>query len=92
MTSPLRRPLLAGNWKMNLTLAQSVELARAVASDAAGASGEVAVCVPFTAIAAVGEALRGSPVRLGSQDLYWEAAGAFTFGMKTRSPRVIRQA
>jgi len=78
MSSPLRRPLIAGNWKMNLTLAQSLDLAKAVTQGAAAASGEVAVCVPFTAIAAVGEALKGSPVRLGAQDLYWEAQGAFT--------------
>jgi len=78
MSSPLRRPLIAGNWKMNLTLAQSVDLARAVKEGAAAASGEVAVCVPFTAITVVAEILRGSPVRLGSQDVYWEAQGAFT--------------
>jgi triosephosphate isomerase len=78
MTHPVRRPLLAGNWKMNLTLAQSVELAKALRDGAAAASGEAAVCVPFTAIAAVGEALKGSPVRLGAQDVYWEASGAFT--------------
>jgi triosephosphate isomerase len=78
MTHPARRPLLAGNWKMNLNLAQSVELAQAVRDGAASASGEAAVCVPFTAIAAVGAVLKGSPVRLGAQDLYWEASGAFT--------------
>jgi triosephosphate isomerase len=78
MSSPLRRPLIAGNWKMNLTLAQSVELARSVKEGAASASGEVALCVPFTAIAVVGEVLKGSQVRLGAQDVYWEASGAFT--------------
>jgi triosephosphate isomerase len=78
MTHALRRPLLAGNWKMNLTLAQSVDLAKAVRDGASAASGEVAVCVPFTAIAVVGEVLKGSPVRLGAQDVYWEASGAFT--------------
>jgi triosephosphate isomerase len=83
MTSPLRRPLLAGNWKMNLTLAQSVELARAVKNGAASASGEVAVCVPFTAITVVAEVLRGSPVRLGAQDVSWEASGAFTGEIST---------
>jgi triosephosphate isomerase len=83
MTSPLRRPLLAGNWKMNLTLAQSVELARAVKDAAASASGEVAVCVPFTAITVVAEVLRGSAVRLGAQDVSWEASGAFTGEIST---------
>ena len=78
MASPLRRPLIAGNWKMNLTLAQSVELAKAVKEGAGSAAGETAVCVPFTAIAVVGEVLKGSPVRLGAQDLHWEASGAYT--------------
>jgi triosephosphate isomerase (TIM) len=83
MSSPLRRPLLAGNWKMNLTLAQSVELARAVKDGAAAASGEVAVFVPYTAITVVAEVLRGSPVRLGAQDVSWEASGAFTGEIST---------
>jgi len=78
MTSSLRKPLIAGNWKMHLTLAQSVELAKAVKEGAAGAAGEVAVCVPYTAIALVAETLRGSSVRVGAQDLYWESHGAFT--------------
>jgi triosephosphate isomerase len=76
MSSTLRRPLIAGNWKMNLTLAQSLELARAVRGGTS--AGEVAVCVPFTAITVVAEALRGSAVRLGGQDCYWEASGAYT--------------
>ena len=83
MTSPLRRPLLAGNWKMNLTLAQSVELARAVKDGAASASGEVAVFAPYTAMTVVAEVLRGSPVRLGAQDVSWEASGAFTGEIST---------
>ena len=83
MTSPLRRPLIAGNWKMNLTLVQSVELARAVRDGAAAASGETAVCVPFTAIAAVAGVLKGSSVRLGGQDCFWEASGAFTGEVST---------
>ena len=78
MASPLRRPLLAGNWKMNLTVAQSVELAKLVAGGAGSASGEVAVCVPFTAIAVVSEVLKGTGISLGAQNCHWEAAGAYT--------------
>lgn len=78
MSSPLRKPLIAGNWKMHLTLAQSVELAKAVAASAQGAAAEAAVCVPFTAITVVAQTLKGSSVRVGAQDLYWEAQGAFT--------------
>lgn len=78
MTSSLRRPLIAGNWKMHLTLAQSVELAKAVKDASSGAPGEVAVCVPFTALSVVAQVLQGSPVKLGAQDVYWEPQGAFT--------------
>ena len=78
MASSLRKPLIAGNWKMHLGLKQSVELARAVQDGAKGASAEVAICVPFTAIAVVAEAIKGGRLRLGAQDLYWEAQGAFT--------------
>lgn len=78
MTSSLRRPLIAGNWKMNLTLAQSASLAKAVKEGSSGAPGEVALCIPYTAIPVVAEVLKGSSVRLGAQDLHWEAQGAFT--------------
>jgi triosephosphate isomerase len=78
MASALRRPLIAGNWKMNLTLAQSLELAKLVAGGAESASGEVAVCVPFSAITLVGEGIKGSSVRLGAQNCHWEASGAYT--------------
>ena len=63
---------------MHLTLAQSVELARAVKEGVKDAKAEAALCVPFTALSVVAEVLRGSPVRLGAQDLYWESHGAFT--------------
>jgi triosephosphate isomerase len=78
MTSPLRRPLLAGNWKMNLTLAESAALAKAVAAAAPKASGEAAVFVPFTALSVVAQLLQGTPVRVGAQDCYWEEKGAYT--------------
>jgi triosephosphate isomerase len=78
MTSPIRRPFIAGNWKMHLTLAQSVELVKAVRDGTKGSPAEVAVCVPFTALSVAAEVLKGSHVRLGGQDLYWEPQGAFT--------------
>jgi triosephosphate isomerase len=69
--------LIAGNWKMNLTLKESVELARAV-KDGAGSKAEVAVYVPATALPVVSETLKGSSIRVGSQNVYWEEKGAFT--------------
>jgi triosephosphate isomerase (TIM) len=74
----LRTPLIAGNWKMHLTLSQSVELAKAVRDGLKNPPGEAALCVPFTALSVVGEILKGSKVRLGAQDCYWETQGAFT--------------
>jgi triosephosphate isomerase len=78
MASSIRRPLIAGNWKMHLNLAQSVDLAKAVRESTQDSPAEVAVCVPFTALSVVAEVLKGSQVRLGAQDLYWETQGAFT--------------
>jgi triosephosphate isomerase len=69
--------LIAGNWKMNLTLKESVELARAV-KEGAGQKAEVAVYVPATALPVVSETLKGSTVRVGAQNVYWEEKGAFT--------------
>jgi triosephosphate isomerase len=74
----MRRPFVAGNWKMNTTEAEAVVLAREVAAQTAGAPCEVAVCVPFPHLASVRAALSGSHVRLGAQDVYWEPRGAFT--------------
>lgn len=84
MASPWpRRPrLVAGNWKMHKTPAEGAALAREfvalAAADPAGKSCEVAVCPPFTALAAVGEALRGTGVHLGAQNMHAETHGAFT--------------
>ncbi|HPW18497.1 MAG TPA: triose-phosphate isomerase [Candidatus Aminicenantes bacterium] len=74
-----RGPFVAGNWKMHLTLAEARELAREVAAAAPGLGGSGLVLVPpFTSLAAVGDAVAGSAVGLGAQDLYWEDKGAFT--------------
>jgi len=76
----MRRPLIAGNWKMYKTVAAAVALAREVRAGARGEHGDVDALVapPFTALAAVAEALRGSEVALGAQNMHWENEGAFT--------------
>ncbi|WBL36209.1 triose-phosphate isomerase [Tepidiforma flava] len=68
----MRRPFIAGNWKMHTTESEAVALARAVAERAAVAAADVAVCVPFPHLAPVREALGGTRVRLGAQDVFWE--------------------
>ncbi|MDO5674607.1 MAG: triose-phosphate isomerase [bacterium] len=74
-----RRALLAGNWKMHMNIAQAVELAQAVAKAGSGCTDrDVMLAPPFTALASVAQALQGSNVLLASQNVAWEAQGAFT--------------
>jgi triosephosphate isomerase len=74
----MRRPFIAGNWKMHTRRAEALDLARAVVRETAGAAAEVAVCVPFPHLGPVSEVLAGTHVLLGAQNLHWEPQGAFT--------------
>jgi triosephosphate isomerase len=80
----VRRPLIVGNWKMNLNRRQAVELAEAVARGiGADCPADVAVCPPSVYLDAVGAALRGSRVGLGAQNVYHQPDGAFTGELST---------
>ena len=79
----MRKPFIAGNWKMNTTEAEAKTLATEVAAGTLGAQCDIALCVPFTHLSTVREALRGSHVGLGAQDVYWEPKGAFTGEVST---------
>ena len=70
--------LIAGNWKMHGLRAEALALARGVAAGAGSVSCELLVCPPFVHIAAVAEALAGSPVAVGGQDCHQSGAGAHT--------------
>ncbi|MGD0901245.1 MAG: triose-phosphate isomerase, partial [Thermoguttaceae bacterium] len=75
----MRRPFIAGNWKMNLNRAEAVALAEKVAREARAVQGvDLAVCPPGCYLDAVGRALAGSQVALGAQNMYHEPNGAFT--------------
>lgn len=75
----MKKWIVAGNWKMHNTLSESVALARAITEGTTNlANGEVVVAPPFTALAAVAEALQGSQVALAAQNMYCEDKGAFT--------------
>ena len=75
----MRTPLVVGNWKMNLTVRDSVALVNDLKGRLANSSGvDVVVSPPFTALADVGRAISGSPIELGAQNLFWEPRGAFT--------------
>ena len=79
MTNSARRPLVAGNWKMNGLRASAAELARIIAGSG-GLTGkaDLMICPPTTLLAAFAEQARGSPVAIGGQDCHADPAGAFT--------------
>src|SRR5258706_12393979 len=75
----MRTPLIAGNWKMNKTVAETVKYVkefRAMVKDVTGV--EIVIAPPFTALHAAAEAARNSNVAVAAQNLYWEREGAFT--------------
>ena len=75
----MRTPIIAGNWKMNKTIAEGVLLARQVREAVAEIKRvEVVLCPPFTALSAVKDVISESKVGLGAQNMYWEDQGAFT--------------
>jgi triosephosphate isomerase (TIM) len=75
----MRTPFIAANWKMYKTLHEAVVFTkefRSVVKDTAGV--EIVIAPPFTAVHAVAEASRNSPICVAGQDLHWEREGAFT--------------
>jgi triosephosphate isomerase len=74
----MRRRIIAGNWKMNKTIPEAVELAKGVVEKSKGAEAEVVVCPTYVCLSAVAEVIKGSNVALGAQDVHWEPKGAFT--------------
>lgn len=74
-----RRPLIAGNWKMNLTLDESVQLVKAISGSIGGLEGiDVLVAPPFTSLPIVKQAIGEAGIFLGAQNMYWEPNGAYT--------------
>jgi triosephosphate isomerase len=74
-----RKKLIAGNWKMNKTSADAVALAgELVTTIGKQTDVDVAICPPFTSLESVAKAIDGSTVKLGAQNMHFEASGAFT--------------
>lgn len=74
----MRRPIIAGNWKMNNTIAQTKELLTQLIPKVKDAKCEVVVCVPFTDLHTAGEMIKGTNIALGAQNVHWADQGAFT--------------
>ena len=75
----MRKPMMAGNWKMNKTIDEAVALATAI-RDSVGDVDSVdrVVCPTYVCLPAVADALRGSSIAVGAQNMHWEASGAYT--------------
>ncbi|AEG01661.1 triose-phosphate isomerase [Methylomonas methanica] len=74
----MRQPLIMGNWKMNGSREEGVQLAKALADGLNAGSQEVAVCVPFVYVSDIRGALASSPIALGAQNVADQASGAYT--------------
>ncbi len=75
----MRKRIIAGNWKMNTTVQESVALAKELKSVVLKSDDrDVVVCPPLTSLYAVVEVLKDSPIGVGAQNMYFEASGAYT--------------
>ena len=75
----MRRPVIAGNWKLFKTQTQTRDFFRALLTEIEGCDHcDVIVAPPFTALQTAVEAIQGSSVAISAQDVYWEEQGAFT--------------
>ena len=74
----MRKPIIAGNWKMNKTAAEGAALVEELKPLVKGANCDVVVCVPFTDIPAVSAAAKGSNIHVGAQNVHFAEKGAYT--------------
>ncbi len=74
----MRKPVIAGNWKMNNTIAAATSLINELKPLVADAEAEVVICVPYTAIQKAAELTRGTNIAVGAENVAWADKGAFT--------------
>ena len=72
------KKLIAANWKMNKAIEESISFIREFKKLIKNKNAEIAVCPPFTSLQAVSKELKGSNIKLGSQNMHFEDAGAYT--------------
>jgi len=75
----MRMPIIAGNWKMNTSVAEAVELVTGMKKRLNSISGvEKVLCPPFISLTTVKELIKGTSIKLGAQNMYFELTGAYT--------------
>lgn len=73
----MRKPIIAGNWKMNKTIKEGLEFIEAIKGKTQGEA-EVLICAPFTLLKDLKEATKGTDIKIGAQNMHFEESGAFT--------------
>lgn len=74
----MRTPIIAGNWKMNKNMEESIELIKDIKKHKLEENVEKVVCVPFTDLNVVKGELEGTDIKLGAQNMHFEESGAYT--------------
>jgi triosephosphate isomerase len=74
----LRKPVIAGNWKMFKTVSEAVSFVNEVKGQAEIDGVESVICAPFTSLPALVEAVKGTSLKVGAQNIHWEDNGAYT--------------
>lgn len=75
----MRKPMMAGNWKMNKTVEEAVALAEAIRDGVGGVeSVDRVLCPPFLSLAAVRQVVQGTGIAVGAQNVHWAESGAYT--------------
>ncbi len=74
----MRKPIIAGNWKMYKTLDEALKLVDEIRKEAEKTDVEVVVCCPFTVLGEAKKVIEGSKLKLGAQNMHWEDEGAYT--------------
>ena len=75
----MRRYLIAGNWKMNKTINEAIELTKSIILHTKGIDNvDIVICPPFTALTAVYSIIKDSNIQLGAQNMFYEDEGAYT--------------
>ena len=74
----MRKPIIAGNWKMNMTIKSGVDFINEVKGKVTGSDVEAVICAPATMLKDLKEAAKDSDVKIGAQNMHFEESGAFT--------------
>jgi triosephosphate isomerase len=74
----MRRPIIAGNWKMHKTIKEAVEFVNEVKDKVNNTDVEVVICAPFTLLKDLKDATKDTNIKIGAQNMHFEESGAFT--------------